>query len=228
MKISFRIKDWKWTKKFRWGYWGKKLCEVYPHASWFQAKRFTFNRFMEKVLAVSGAIALFVGMLYGSFKTGQATTQSSVTHANEVIDNSDKLFTSKIDSLKNAVVDELMACEGATYNEDSGLVTFDPTDAQFANMVNSQTKKTIVDKGEMSYGILQFKKSTVIYYNKLMTGKTLTGKEALLIALDKDESSKLAKFVMFETKGKASGDWKNCAKALDLDKKIDLIKKLEK
>lgn len=225
MKISFRAKD---LKKLKLSYMGKELRDIYPHASWFQVMRFKFNKFMEKVIAVSACIALFVGMLYGAFKTGQATVQSSVTHANEVIDNSDKLFSQKIDALKNSIVDELMACEGATYNEDSGLVTFDPTDAQFAKMLNSGEKKTIVDKGEMSYGILQFKKSTVIYYVKMQTGKTITGKEALLIALDKDESSKLAKFVMFETKSKASGDWKNCARAKGLDGKIDLIKQLEK
>lgn len=227
MKISFKVKDWAWPKKFKWGYWGKKLCEVYPHASWFQTYRFKFNRFMEKVMAGSAAVALFVGMLYGAFKTGQATTQSSVSYAKETIDNSDKLFSQKIDALKNAVVDELMSCEAAGHDEDSGLVTYDPTDAQYSKLVNSG-KYTVVDKGEMSYGPLQFKKSTVIYYNKLKTGDTMTGKDAILTALDKEKSWELAKFVGFETKSKFSGDWKNCAKKLNLDSKVDMIKALEK
>lgn len=185
--------------------------------SWFTR----FQRWTVKWTKRVAFTAFVIGIIYGAFSAGSHATETTVVMAE---DTSAAKYQDKIETLKNGVVDQLMKCERDVYGDDDGLVTYDPTDAQFAK---NQTKRTIVDKGEMSYGVLQFKKSTVIHYTKLKTGKQITGKEALLIALDQNQSSDLAKFVMFSTKGKASGDWRNCALKHNLDAQIDVIKKLE-
>lgn len=199
-------------------YNGEYLCNVYPHATRFQVFKYRLAIIMRKTLIVS----FILGSVYGAFKVGRVTTSPVFVQAE---DRSTVMYQEKIDTLKNAVVTQLLDCERSVYGDDDGLVTYDPTDAQY---LNNQTKKTIVDKGEMSYGVLQFKKSTVQYYTKLQTGKVITGKEALMIALDKESASKLAKYVMFETRNKASVDWKNCAIKYNLDSRIDIIKNLEK
>ena len=199
-------------------YNGEYLCNVYPHATWFELAKYRIARGI-RIACIQFIIAIAV---VGVYTGGQISATSIYVKAE---DKSDYMYQEKIDTLKNAVVTQLLDCERSVYGDDDGLVTYDPTDTQY---LNNQTKKTIVDKGEMSYGVLQFKKSTVQYYTKLQTGKVITGKEALMIALDKESASKLAKYVMFETRNKASVDWKSCAIKYNLDSRIDIIKNLEK
>jgi hypothetical protein len=185
----------------------------------------TYRKFkyaMRNGIQVAIVCTFLAGATTGVFTAGKTSTTATFVQAE---DKSGEMYDIKVEALKDAVVQDLLDCERSIYGDDDGLVTYDPTDAQFNN---NQNKRTIVDKGEMSYGVLQFKKSTVQYYSKLQTGKALTGKEALMIALDKEASSKLAKYIMFSTKGKASGDWKTCANKLNLDSRIDIIKNLEK
>ncbi len=139
-----------------------------------------------------------------------------MAYADREINTSDEMFAAKIDSLKDAVVDQIMSCEGAGHSEAYGLVTYDPRR-------DEKDPKNIP-----SYGLMQFKQSTVIYYSKLLYKKDVTGKDAIILALNKDQARALAKDVMFKTKAMASGDWVNCAAKFDSDKQIILIKKLEK
>lgn len=66
------------------------------------------------------------------------------------VDTSTTTYAAKINSLEKSLVESIRKCESAGYTEASGLVTYDPTDAQFANKI----KSTIVNKGEMSFGTL--------------------------------------------------------------------------
>ncbi len=207
-------------------YKGTSLRDYQAYAKFKHRFFHAMNQMVRKIVVVSGALGVIAVFVVASHIATKHFWPKIVT-AQVPLDMSNEMFRAKIESLKDGVVNELLSCEGAGYNEDSGLVTYDPTDAQYDSLV-SNGKKTIVDKGEMSYGILQFKKSTVITYVKLKDSKVITGKEALLIALDKKSAAELSKFVMFETKGKASGDWKNCARTLNLDAKIDVIKQLAK
>ena len=65
-------------KKIRISYMGKHLKDIYPHATKFQVLRYKFNKLMEKVVLTS----FILGMIYGAFHLGKATTESKVTHAN--------------------------------------------------------------------------------------------------------------------------------------------------
>jgi len=127
------------------------MCEVYPHASWLQAKRFNFNRFMDKVLAVSGLVALFIGMFYGSFKAGQATTQASTTHANILVP------TEVIKEVRKSapVMERIAKCE-------SGAKHIEASTGQV--VMRSNTNKT-VDIGKYQINTVWFKKATELGYD---------------------------------------------------------------
>jgi hypothetical protein len=118
-------------------------------------------------------------------------------------------FDSKIQSIKNKVVEEIKGCEGAGYTEKDGVIIFD-------------------SNNKASIGLLQFQKNTVIYYYKVLYGKDITGKEAILIALDDTKATELARDIMFKTGNKAGKDWVTCSRKNDSDSKIDIIKQLEK
>jgi hypothetical protein len=125
------------------------------------------------------------------------------------VDNSKELLSTKIELLKAEVVATLRSCESAGYKEDNGIIIFD------SNKV-------------ASIGTLQFQKLTIIYYYKALYNKVITGKEAVLIALDDNLSGKLATDIMFTTKNKASKDWYNCSQRHNLDQRIDIINQLTK
>lgn len=129
-------------------------------------------------------------------------------YQNVEVDKSSELFAKRIDALKNDVVGRLRACESAGFKETDGLIVFD-------------TNK------KASLGTLQWQIGSVQYYKMLFEKKQITGKEAVLIAMDDKQAGELAKRVMFETKNMASKDWLNCATRLNLDSEIAIIKKLE-
>lgn len=130
------------------------------------------------------------------------------------VDNSEAMFDKKIDSLEKALVENLRKCESAGFNEDYGLVTYDPKQGGANN-----------DKA-MSYGTLQFKKATVIYYYKSLYKQEITGKQAILIALDDEKAGKLAQDIIFTSKNLAD-DWLNCSNRLSLESQIKAIKAIK-
>lgn len=197
-------------------YMGEPLRNIYPHASRFQVFKYKIAMFMRKVIIVTMIVGATSGVLYGTFYAGRATTEPVKVFADRHIDVSDVSLQNKISDLKTKVADSLMACESGGAKESDALVTYDPR------------RNETVNSNIASFGQFQFKKATVIYYYKTIYNKTVTPLEAVIIALDEEKARELAISVMFTTKNKASGDWSNCAKRLDLDKRIDLIKQLEK
>lgn len=138
-------------------------------------------------------------------------------------DVSSEMFAKKVDSLEKSVVEGIHQCERQKYTEADGLVTFDPTDTQYANI---QGKRTFVNKGELSFGTYQFKQATVIYYYKTLYGKIITGKEAILIALDDQKSAQLTQDILFKTND-GWKNWINCSSNLKLVDQINAIKKIK-
>lgn len=182
-------------------YMGEPLKNIYPHATRFQVFKYRLALLTRRTLMAVFAL----GLLYGAFFTGRVTTSPIFVNAE---DKSQYMFDSKIEQLKNGVVDEILSCESAGHSEDNGIVVFDTN-------------------GKGSFGQLQFQKDTVIHYYKTLYNKTITGKEAVLIAMDTQKARDLAKDIMFETKNKAGKDWVNCERKFSSDKQIDLIKKMQ-
>lgn len=189
---------------------GKEINWRNQHAkiSWFTR----FQRWVIKWTKRVAFTAFVIGIIYGAFSAGSHATETTVVMAD---DTSAAKYQNKIEALKDGVVDQLMKCESAGHKESDGLVTYDPR------------RNETVSSNIPSFGVLQFKKATVQHYYKVLYKKDVTGQEAIFIALTESKARELAKDVMFKTKGKASGDWYNCAAKLNLDAQIDVIKKLE-
>jgi hypothetical protein len=154
-----------------------------------------------------GAFVVSVGgwLVTAGIYIARMTVDPQIVYAE---DNSMNILASKIDDLKNDVVAQLMKCESGGHKEDDGIIIFD-------------------SNNKASIGQAQFQIDTVIHYYKVLYGKTITRKEAVLIAIDGDRAAELTKDVMFKTKNMAGMDWINCDKKLGLDKQIELIKRLE-
>lgn len=185
-------------------YNGKPLKNIYAHATRWEVFKYKFAILMRKLVIAS----FILGAIYGAYNAGLASTDPVIVEATKEVDVSDTRFSVRIQNLKEGVANQLMKCESAGYSENDGIVIFD-----------SNAKPSI--------GQFQFQKNTVIHFYKTLYGKTITQKEAVLIALDTDKAKALAIDVMFKTTNKAGKDWVNCTKKYDLDKQIDLIKKME-
>lgn len=188
---------------------GRFTCDGSKRSEHKEAKRFIRN----------SIIALFVlgagfGITVAGYKVG-ALSNVQIALAEKEVDVTDARFAMKIEAMKMELVDQLMQCESPGYKDSDGLITYDP---QKGNTVASKIP---------SIGRLQFKVSTVIHYEKTLHNAVLTPTEAIKLALDTEKSKVLARDIMFKSNNKAN-DWLNCATKLDLNKKIDLIKQLEK
>ena len=119
----------------------------------------------------------------------------------------------KVNQLKGELVADIKQCESGGASEDKALITFDP----------HPTKKNVQIA---SLGNYQFKVSTVQYYYTKFYGKTITNKEAVLIALDDTQAGNLASEVIF--RDGALDNWYNCTKAHNSRAKLDVINSLLK
>jgi len=181
--------------------YGERMKDVYPFATRFEVFKFKVAHFLRKVLKV----ALVILILFITAKLGGYFWPNEV-YVRQSIDASKERFDQKIDGLKNDLVFKLSQCESAGGTEDDGILVFD------------SNKKA-------SVGQLQFQKATVIHYYKTLYNKDITGKEAILIALDTKKATDLAKDIIFREGGNVN-DWLNCSRKLGLEAQANIIKKI--
>lgn len=171
------------------------------------------NRFKHSMKVLFKRIVLIVitvGVIVGIYEIGSLNSNRIVYRNQEVIlDN----LTGKVNELKGQLVSEIKQCESGGIKEEDGLVTFDP---------HPKNKKVQVP----SFGSYQFKKSTVQYYYKKFYDKDISGKEAILIALDDQKAGELTSDIIF--KDEALNNWFNCSKKLNSRAKLDIINNLLK
>lgn len=181
---------------------GKRLKDIYPYATKWQVFKYNVGQLVRKVVKCIILVLLLVaGIMIGSnYLPREVVVQQEV-------DRTPERFADKIEGLKKDVVSKLFACESAGYTEDQAIIIMDTNN-------------------HLSFGQGQFQTRTIIHYYKVLYGKDLTPKEAVLIALDTQKASELAKDIIFLTKNKVSGDWYNCAVKYNLDAQVDMIKKL--
>lgn len=153
-------------------------------------------------------LGLVVGLLFAGYeytRLNNPLIKVQIQEKEVLIDN----LGPKIDELKTEVLDSLQKCESQGANEDTGLIVFD------SNKV-------------ASIGLYQFQKTTVQHYYKTLYSKDITGKEAIEIALDGEQSRKLASDIIFSNDSKGINNWYNCNKKNNLETKVAFIKKISK
>lgn len=152
------------------------------------------------VLAVLGLIALYMFF--------PRTNTVEVTKEVEVVKEVDNLSV-KVSQIKNDILDTLTECESKGSKEEDGLIIFD-------------------SNAKASIGQLQFQKLTVVRYYKALYNKDITGKEAILIALDYPKARQLASDIIFGNDSKGINNWYNCKVKHGLQDDVDWVKKLSK
>lgn len=185
---------------------GKHYKYIYNATPW-QVFKFKFFRFVRICIYLSILVGL---ILYAGYMLKVYYPEYKIVEKEVVVDN----LSGKIGELKGELLSEIKACESAGRSEDYGLITFDP---------NPNRKSVEIP----SIGSYQFKKATVIFYYKKLYNKDITGKEAILIALDDEKAGDLAKDIIFTT-DKGLSNWINCSNKYKSADKLALIKKLEK
>ena len=188
-------------KKLKVTWNGKKMCEVYPHATRWQVLKFKVARFMRKL----GWCFVSVGFLWLVYLAG---TFFGATERILFLDREVKVDTlsTKVRELKEEVLDGLKACESGGAEESAGLIIYD------SNKV-------------ASIGSYQFQVKTIIYYYKTLYDKEITKKEAVLIALDDVRARELASDIIFKADGLKN--WLNCANKNNLRSGLNIIESLQ-
>lgn len=167
------------------------------------------KRFLVRMLYIIAFIC-FIGAVFLIFRQLYPKVEYKSETKEVIVDN----LSIKINELRGTLIADLRACESAGYNEDYGLITFDG---------NKNNKKVEI----ASIGSYQFKKSTVIYYYDLLYSKDITGKEAVLIALDDEKAGELASDIIFKTDNGLS-NWFNCSKKINAQARLSVIGELMK
>lgn len=195
-------------------YNGKRLKDIYVGASKWQVFKYKMRMFFRKVFIMTVALGIiYIAVQFGRAYYPVIKYQSIINTAEaEQIDT----LRNKVEALKWEVIDGIKAHESKGYDEDDGLITYDPLQSN-----PSKTKK----KDIASIGSFQLKQTTIIYYYKKLYNEDITMKEAVLIALDDQKARQLAYDIVFKADG--INNWLNYANKQTTKSKLSIIKELE-
>lgn len=179
---------------------GKRMRDIYPFASKWQVFKYRVRKFFRRVCLIALGVVLVVIM---GTVIREMFPVYKVQEKQVILDN----LTIKIDQLKGEIIADIKKGECGHYTDDDGIIIFD------------SNKKA-------SIGCYQFQKSTVIYYYKKLYGQDITGREAVLIALDDKKASQLTYDIVF---GELEGwrNWFNTGKKYNIKERLEIIRNLE-
>lgn len=117
-------------------------------------------------------------------------------------------YEKRIKEVKQNILDDLsLGCEVKGASDPDGVIIFD-------------------SNNEASLSRFQFQRKTVIYYEKMFYGKTITPHEAIAIAIDPVQSTDLAEKILFEDTGKGAENWHNCNKKMNIAQRVKDLKEI--
>jgi len=163
---------------------------------------------------VSGSMVLGISLIVGGGMfweaLGPTVLVASNVYADEIIQmppTTDRL-EEKVRQLKDEVLDSLAKCESGGRDNESGIIVWDTNN-------------------KPSLGKFQFQVATVQHYVEKRDGTKISGREAILLALDETEARKLAEWVIFDSGKGSASDWVICTRKGNLAEKQAIIKSLE-
>ncbi len=193
---------------------GEPLHTIYPHASRFQVFKYRLFKAIRWTLIRTLVLAGVGGLFITTYKLGQVHPDVSFTREIGAIATptafAGETMQAKVDTLKEALLDEMVACENPTH------VLVNPDDNKAG---------TLPLKDKVSIGDLQFKLSTIQHMHKTLTGTTLTDREALMLGLDPLKARELALNAWINIKGSIN-QW-TCA-SQSMKEKVEIIRFLTK
>lgn len=163
-------------------------------------------------------VVVFIGFIgkYGAIKAEYVNTR--VANAAVLDDGIEPLTQADIDAMKEAVLDEMVACEYKGYSPKTAYPTWD-----------DNKRGTLPAKDKLSYPPMQFKVSTVQRFYKQLYKKDLTNAEAIALAVTAKDARSLAIESWINIKGSIN-EW-SCATdhmKMRVEKIREGIKSLEK
>lgn len=175
---------------------GEPLCNVYPHATKWQVFKYRFFRAVRRTLQVTFAGAGIMAILGCAFLIGKNWNNLSpeLTAIAPQKVYAAETMESKVDALKQKLIDEMVACENPTHL----LVNADDNKAH-----------SLPIKDKVSIGDMQFKISTIQRFYKTLHGVSLSDREALMLGLDTSKARELALEAWINIKGSIN-EW-SCA-----------------
>jgi hypothetical protein len=188
---------------------GKKLCQMYPHATGWEVFKFKVKRFVRKViltLTLFGVLAGVIAIVRYAYPMVVVQTVSEEV----VIDN----LGPKIAELKGGLIKDLWDNERAGHTEVDALVTIDP---------NPNHKEVEI----LSYGTCQFKIPTMQDDYFRYYGKKLTRQEAMKVAMSDNQCKEVMEKVVFGEKDGWS-QWYNSGLKVNAKGRLAVIRELEK
>lgn len=168
---------------------------------------------MKTKIKLALAVAVVGGSIYGGYMLAQKTSTVVVDNnaaVEEAVNETAKRYESLLEEhkddlrgvikdLENEVIARLQRDESG--GGDSGgdvFYTNDPSSDLVGTCSRIGGKRHI---GCDSWGVMQFKLTTVMHYYDVLYGKKITEKEALTIALDDDKARALARDIIFDVEG---------------------------
>ncbi len=185
----------------------------------FKAKHKGFVKFL--VLIIVFLTTLFIGLQIVTSKVEMETIE--IEQAQDV---SMERFEKHIEKLKNDVVAQLKKDESGGINIGDGDI-FYTHDPQRAKRPICKKIGGLRDIMCDSWGNFQYKITTVQYYYQKLYDKSITQKEALLIALDDKKAEELTKDIVFKHVG-GVWEWTSAQNKKDwYNMRITFIRELE-
>lgn len=167
---------------------------------------------MTNKIKVALAVGIVGGSIFGGYMLAQemASPVSYEKEIAEAVEETARRYETQlaeregdlseiVSQLKQEVVARLRRDESG--GEDSGgdlFYTHDPSSAYVGTCARIGGKRNIQCD---SWGVMQFKLTTVIHYYKVLYGEVITQKQALVIALDDDKAEALASDIIFNVEG---------------------------
>lgn len=134
-------------------------------------------KFIVRWITISGVVG---GTIYLAFLIGQWSTPFTVQA--DITDT----MAQKVDKMQDEIVNDIANLENKT---------------NIPGVYDDNKGKTLPVKDKISYGCLQFKISTVQYYENNLNQRKLSDNEAVSLAIDCTRAKELAKQIIFEVPG---------------------------
>lgn len=174
----------------------------------FARKWFNLSTY-RKVIAIAFLINLSVIPTYkaAQFLSPVELHAFNTAEAAEIQGLKGDRLDQKIAELKGELLDTLAKCESGGRSSESGIIVWDTNN-------------------KPSLGEYQFQVATVQHYVSILWKEKITGRDAILIALDPEKSRQLASDIIFTTKNGVAKDWVICSRNNGLQTKVDFINSL--
>ena len=188
---------------------GKRLKDIYPHATRMQVIKYRLRKFLEKL--VIGIV--LVWMIVWIFEAGSYLKPEIVYKSVKeevILDN----LTVKINQLKGELIKDIFDNERAGHSEEDALITWDS---------NPNHKSVeIASVGNCQWKIPTLQESYLKYH-----GVQLTRKAAIIIALDDGKCKELMTKVIFSEEN-GWKKWYNSGVKVKASARLEVIRELEK